>query len=233
MHSVQIGSDPLEMFRDIDVGVFIGGFPRKQGMERKDLLQMNGKIFREQGNALGLVAAKNVKVVVVANPANTNCYLLSHFAPEIPRENFSALTRLDQNRAMSQISQKTGVSVSQVTDVTIWGNHSATQVPDVRFALVKGEPCAQLVQDEEWLETEFVTKVQKRGAEIIAVKKTSSIFSAANALKDHLKDWYQGSDKTVSMAILTTGSPEEYGVPTELVFSFPVHCTGHWQRSIV
>lgn len=223
--------NPEEAFKDCDVIVFVGGFPRREGMERKELLAKNGDIFRAQGAALEKVGKRNVKCVVVANPANTNCLILQQNAPSIPVENFTCLTRLDQNRAYAQIALKSGVSVTAVDGVIIWGNHSSTQYPDVNHAHVKGVPVRGVVTDENYLNNEFITKVQKRGAEIIKIKKTSSVFSAANATKDHLRDWYKGSDgKVVSMGIVSDGS---YDVPKGLVYSFPVICERDFKYRIV
>lgn len=163
LERVTSGSDPKVLFKDIDVGVFIGGFPRKPGMERKDLLQTNGKIFKAQGEALNEVASNDVKCVVVANPANTNCLLLSNYAPNIDKRNFSALTRLDHNRALAQIAEKAGVHNTQVKNVIIWGNHSTTQYPDVNHGVVDGKNIRELIHDNEYLNKAFVEKVQKRG----------------------------------------------------------------------
>lgn len=230
--SVVCGSDPNVLFKDIDVGVFIGGFPRKEGMERKDLLAINGKIFKEQGSALNDVANPNVKCIVVANPANTNANTLSTFAPNIPKENFTALTRLDHNRAKAQIASKAGVHTSEVKNVIIWGNHSTTQYPDFHNGTVGGKPLLEVISDQEYLKNEFIPRVQKRGGEIIKVRKGSSVFSAANAVKDHLKDWYFGNaNEYVSMAVITDG--KNYGVPAGLCFSYPIKCTGNFKYEIV
>lgn len=223
LERVSSGSDPKILFQDIDVGVFIGGFPRKPGMERKDLLQINGKIFKEQGEALNNVANPNVKCIVVANPANTNCLLLSTYASKINPKNFSALTRLDHNRAMAQIANKTGSHSNDVKNVIIWGNHSTTQYPDVNHGTVNGVPIRDAVKDDQYLNTAFVEKVQKRGGEVLEARKMSSVFSAANAAKDHLRDWHHGTKQGewTSMAVVSDGS---YNVPKGLVFSFPVVC---------
>lgn len=220
---IKFGDNPREMFEGCDVVVFIGGFPRKQGMERKELLKINGGIFHDQGKALDEVAKKTVKCLVVANPANTNCLILQKYAPSIPRENFSCLTRLDQNRAVAQIALKTGSAVTDVNNIIIWGNHSATQYPDVNHAKVRGESVRNIVNDDPYLNLDFISKVQKRGAEIIQVRGGSSVFSAANAVKDHLRDWYFGTKEGtfVSMGVVSDGS---YGVPEGIVFSYPVTC---------
>jgi len=187
--SIESGTDPKVIFKDADVVVFIGGFPRKDGMERKELLSINGKIFKEQGEALNEVAKKTVKCLVVANPANTNCLILQHHAKTIPKTNFSCLTRLDHNRAIFQLASKSGAKVTEVQNVIIWGNHSATQYPDVTHATIKGKPAKEVIKDDEWVNNTLITKVQKRGAEIIKRRKTSSAFSAAQAARDHLRDW--------------------------------------------
>ena len=232
LNSVQAGSDPKVIFKDIDVGVFIGGFPRKQGMERKELLTINGKIFKGQGEALNEVAKPDCHCIVVANPANTNCLLLQSNCPKLPKENFSCLTRLDHNRSLSQLALKAGVHVSNVKNTIIWGNHSSTQYPDVNHGTIDGKPIREVIKDEGYLNKDFIERVQKRGAEIIAAKKTSSVFSAANAVKDHLRDWYQGgkAGEWTSMGLITKG---DYSIPEGLCFSYPVVCKGKWQYEIV
>ena len=188
LKGVVMGSDPKVVFQDIDVGIFVGGFPRKEGMERKELLEINAKIFKEQGAALNEVAKPTCRCLVVANPANTNCLTLSQYAPKIPKENFSALTRLDHNRAMFQIAQRASADVDEVKNMIIWGNHSSTQFPDVANATVGGKPVTEVLTDsEDWLKGDFITTVQKRGAAIIKARKLSSALSAANAVKDHLR----------------------------------------------
>lgn len=214
-------------FKDADYAVFLGSFPRKQGMERKDLLEKNVGIFKGQGAALQQFAKSTCKAVVVGNPANTNCSTLMANAPQIPRENFSALTRLDHNRAVSALAIKTGVPVVDVKDVFIWGNHSSTQFPDILNGKVGGKNAIELV-GEEWYKNDFIPFVQKRGAAIIAARGLSSAASAAKATADHLRDWVQGTNgKTISMAVNSDGNP--YGVPEGLVYSFPVTCAdGKW-----
>lgn len=221
LEDVKCGDNPREMFQGCDVVVFIGGFPRKQGMERKELLKINGGIFRAQGRALDEVAKKTVRCLVVANPANTNCLILQRNAPSIPKENFSCLTRLDQNRAVAQIADRSGYPVTDVKNIIIWGNHSATQYPDVNHGTVQGKNIRNLFNDDAYLNIEFIQKVQKRGAEIINVRGGSSVFSAANAVKDHLRDWYFGTKAGtyVSMGVVSDGS---YNIPEGLVFSYPV-----------
>jgi malate dehydrogenase len=221
--SLETGSDPKALFKDLDFGIFVGGFPRKQGMERKELLQINGKIFKEQGAALEAVANPNCKIVVVANPANTNCLILAKNAPKIPKENFTCLTRLDHNRAVSQIAMKAGVPNTQVKNVTIWGNHSSTQYPDVNHGTIAGKPIREAIHDHKYLNEDFVARVQKRGAEVLAARGGSSVFSAANAVKDHIHTWIFGTCSTswTSMGIYSNG---EYGAPKDVIFSFPVRC---------
>jgi len=215
-------------FKDIDVAVLVGAMPRKEGMERKDLLAANVRIFKSQGAALDQYARKTVKVLVVGNPANTNCLICSKNAPSIPPENFSCLTRLDHNRAKAQVALKVGVTSDSVKQVTIWGNHSSTQFPDLRHARVtlnSGETkqAYDAIQDENWIKNTFIPVVQKRGAAIIAARKLSSAMSAAKAICDHLRDWWFGTqnDDWVSMGVVSDGS---YGIEKGLVYSFPVRC---------
>ena len=230
VNSVECGHDPNEMLKDADVAIFVGGMPRKAGMERKDLIDKNVAIFKEQGKALNEVASKNCKVLVVANPANTNCLVLSKYAPDIPRENFSAMTRLDHDRALNQIAQKTNNKVIDIKNVIIWGNHSSTQYPDVRFVTVNGEKL-NAEEHQEFYQTDFITTVQKRGAAIIEARGLSSSMSAANAASNHLRDWFLGTEGHVSMALITDGSI--YDVEKDLCFSFPVRCKGNFEHEIV
>jgi len=212
-------------FKDVDVALFVGAMPRKEGMERKDLLNANVKIFKSQGTAMDKFAKKTVKVLVVGNPANTNCLILAHYAPSIPRENFTCLTRLDHNRATAQIALKLKVSPSAVKNVIIWGNHSSTQFPDARSATVtvngKAKPVYEAVKDDNWLKNDFVSTVQKRGAAVIAARKLSSAMSAAKAICDHMRDWWTGTKdgEWVSMGLISDGS---YKIEKDLVFSYPV-----------
>jgi len=210
--------DPNVAFKDIDAAFLVGAMPRKEGMERKDLLAANVKIFKVQGEALDKFAKKSVKVLVVGNPANTNALICSHYAPSIPKENFSAMTRLDQNRAAAQLSTKLGQPISAIKKVTIWGNHSSTQFPDAAQASCNGE---QVKLDQAWLETEFVPTVQKRGAAVIAARKLSSAMSAAKAASDHMKSWFSSTpaDDWVSMGVFSDGS---YNTPEGVMFSFPI-----------
>jgi len=234
-------SDVAVAFKDIDVAALVGAMPRKEGMERKDLLEANVKIFKEQGEALSKYAKKSVKVLVVGNPANTNALICSKYAKDIPAKNFTALTRLDQNRAQAQVAsflttqKQLPLSCEDVVNVTIWGNHSSTQFPDVRHAsvVVSGarKPALEVLQNEDWVNNEFVATVQKRGAAVIAARKLSSAMSAAKAICDHLRDWLAGTapDTWVSMGVISDGNT--YGVPEGLIYSFPVKIAagGEWQ----
>ena len=218
-------TDPDEAFKDVDYAIFLGAFPRKEGMERKDVMTKNIGIFNSQGTALSKGAKPGVKCVVVGNPANTNAAILSRAAPNVDPKNISALTRLDHNRATSHLAIKCGVSCDKVSGVIIWGNHSSTQYPDVRHATVDGKPAREVCTDAAWIEGEYITKVQKRGAAIIEARKLSSAASAAKAICDHMHDWVLGTgDGYVSMAVKSDGS--HYGVPEGLFYSMPVKCSG-------
>ena len=228
---IEIGDDPRKVFDGVNLAMLVGAMPRKAGMERGDLLSANGAIFTAQGKALNDVAADDVRVLVTGNPANTNALIASSNAPDIPKERFNALTRLDHNRALSQLAAKTGVSVTDISHMTIWGNHSATQYPDVFNARIGGRSAAEVVNDEDWIENTFIPKVAKRGAEIIAARGLSSAASAANATVEHMRDWVLGTPEGdwVSMAVPSDGS---YGVPEGIISSFP--CTvANGQYSIV
>ena len=231
-------TDVKEAFTGIDYAILVGAMPRRKGMERSDLLKANAGIFKEQGGALDQYAKKSVKVLVVGNPANTNCLIAATCAPSIPKENFACLTRLDQNRAQAQIAMKVGVANSAVKNVIIWGNHSSTQYPDVRHALVtvgdKPEsPAHDVVQDDAWINGEFITTVQKRGAAIIEARKLSSAMSAAKAICDHLRDWHFGTKEGcwTSMGIYSDGS--KYGIPENLIYSMPVQINAQGKYTIV
>lgn len=222
-----IATDKEEVaFKDLDVAVLVGSMPRRDGMERKDLLKANVKIFKSQGAALDKYAKKSVKVIVVGNPANTNCLTASKSAPSIPKENFSCLTRLDHNRAKAQIALKLGVTSEDVKNVIIWGNHSSTQYPDVNHAKVKlqGKEVGvyEALKNDSWLKGEFITTVQQRGAAVIKARKLSSAMSAAKAICDHIRDIWFGTPEGefVSMGIISDGN--SYGVPDDLLYSFPV-----------
>merc|ERR1712198_746791 len=217
--------DPNVAFKDIDAAFLVGAMPRKEGMERKDLLAANVKIFKVQGEALDKHAKKSVKVLVVGNPANTNALICSHYAPSIPKENFSAMTRLDQNRAASQLAMKAGAKVESVKRVTIWGNHSSTQFPDAAHATIDGKSAVSVINDEDWIKNQFIPIVQKRGGAVIAARKLSSAMSAAKAACDHMKSWFQGTPAGdwVSMGVFSDGS---YNTPVGVMFSFPVTING-------
>merc|ERR1712073_74515 len=213
--------DASVAFKDIDAAFMVGAMPRREGMERKDLLAANVKIFKVQGEAMEKFAKKSVKVLVVGNPANTNALIISHYAPSIPKENFSAMTRLDQNRAASQLALKVGARVQDARKMTIWGNHSSTQFPDAFHATINGESVVSLINNDAWIQNEFIPIVQKRGGAVIAARKLSSAMSAAKAACDHMKSWFQGTpaDDWVSMGVFSDGS---YNTPVGVMFSFPV-----------
>ncbi|MFT4225727.1 malate dehydrogenase [Micropruina sp.] len=219
---VEIGDDPTKVFDGVNLAMLVGARPRTAGMERGDLLSANGAIFTAQGKALNEVAADDIKVLVTGNPANTNALIAMKNAPDIPIERFNALTRLDHNRAISQLAAKAGVPVTSVKKMTIWGNHSATQYPDVFHAEVDGKNAAELVDDQAWVENDFIPTVAKRGAAIIAARGSSSAASAANATIEHMRDLLNGTPAGdwVSMAVPSDGS---YGVPEGIISSFP--CT--------
>lgn len=222
---VEIGSDPTKIFDGANLALLVGARPRGPGMERSDLLEANGAIFTAQGKALNDVAASDIRIGVTGNPANTNALIAMSNAPDIPRERFSALTRLDHNRAISQLAKKTGAKVTDITKMTIWGNHSATQYPDVFHAEVGGRNAAEVVADQAWIENDFIPTVAKRGAAIIDARGASSAASAASATIDAARDWLLGSPAGdwVSMAVISDGS---YGVPEGLISSFPVTTSG-------
>ena len=226
LDSVEISDDPDVAFRDTDIAVLVGSRPRGPGMERKDLLEANAAIFSVQGKALNDRASRNVKVLVVGNPANTNCLIAQRNAPDLDPKNFTAMTRLDHNRAIAQLAARTGHSVSQIKGVFIWGNHSATMYPDLHSATVQGEPATDLV-DMDWYENNFIPTIQQRGASIIEARGASSAASAANAAIDHVRDWILGTNEGVSMGIFSDGS---YGIEEGLIYSFPVTCeAGEWR----
>ena len=222
---VQIGSDPNKIFDGVNLALLVGARPRGPGMERGDLLEANGAIFTAQGKALNSVAAEDIRIGVTGNPANTNALIAMSNAPDIPRERFSALTRLDHNRAISQLAKKTGAKVSDIKKMTIWGNHSATQYPDLFHAEVGGRNAAEVVNDQAWIENDFIPTVAKRGAAIIDARGASSAASAASATIDAARDWLLGTPAGdwASMAVISDGS---YGVPEGIISSFPVTTTG-------
>jgi len=222
---VEIGHEPNKIFDGVNLALLVGARPRGPGMERSDLLEANGAIFTAQGKALNEVAASDVRIGVTGNPANTNALIAMSNAPDIPTERFSALTRLDHNRAISQLAAKTGSPVTEVKKMTIWGNHSATQYPDIFHAEVGGKNAAEVVNDQAWLEDYFIPTVAKRGAAIIEARGASSAASAASATVDAARDWLRGSadGDWVSMAVRSDGS---YDVPEGLIYSFPVTTSG-------
>ncbi len=213
-------SDPKIAFKDADVALLVGARPRGPGMERKDLLLENAKIFIEQGKALDAVASRNVKVLVVGNPANTNAYIAMKSAPSLPQKNFTAMLRLDHNRALSQLAAKSGKAVGAIEKMLVWGNHSPTMYADYRFATVDGESLKSIINDENWNRTQFLPLVGKRGAAIIEARGLSSAASAANAAIDHVHDWFLGSNgKWVTMGVASDGS---YGIPKDVIYGVPV-----------
>jgi len=222
LQSIVATDDPKVAFRDADVALLVGARPRSKGMERKDLLEANGAIFTTQGRALSEVASRDVKVLVVGNPANTNCLIAMRNAKELKPANFSAMMRLDHNRSLTQVAQKVGKPVASVRKLTVWGNHSATQYPDLYTAEADGKKVASLV-DQAWIENDFIPTIQKRGAAIIEARGLSSAASAANAAMDHVRDWIDGTREGdwVSMGIPSDGS---YGIPAGVIYGYPVTC---------
>ena len=217
-------SDPMEAFKDVDYALLIGSRPRGPGMERAELLAVNGEIFIAQGKALNAVASRNVKVLVVGNPANTNAYIAMNSAPDLPRKNFTAMLRLDHNRALSQVAAKARKAVADIEKMTVWGNHSPTMYADYRFAMVDGQSVKDLINDQDWNANVFLPTVGKRGAAIIAARGVSSAASAANAAIDHMRDWALGTNgRWVTMGVASNG---EYGIPKGVMFGFPVTCSG-------
>lgn len=213
-------SDAMTAFKDADVAMLVGARPRGPGMERKDLLEANAQIFTVQGKALDAVASRNVKVLVVGNPANTNAYIAMKSAPSLPAKNFTAMLRLDHNRALSQVAAKTGKPVTAIEKLCVWGNHSPTMYPDYRFATIDGKSVKDTINDEVWNKDVFLPTVGKRGAAIIDARGLSSAASAANAAIDHVRDWVLGTNgKWTTMGIPSDGS---YGIPKETIFGFPV-----------
>ena len=220
LEGVEAYSDPMQAFKDVDYALLVGARPRGPGMERADLLAANAQIFTAQGKALNAVASRNVKVLVVGNPANTNAYIAMKSAPDLPAKNFTAMLRLDHNRAASQLAAKTGVKVGDIEKLTVWGNHSPTMYADYRFATINGESVAKMINDQEWNANTFLPTVGKRGAAIIEARGLSSAASAANAAIDHMRDWALGSNgHWVTMGVPSNG---EYGIPKDVVFGFPV-----------
>jgi len=231
LENVVITDEAKTAFTGVNWALLVGARPRGQGMERGDLIRVNGPIFVEQGQALAASAAADVRILVVGNPANTNCLIAMNNAPEIPKERFSAMTRLDQNRAYSQLAKKAGVPIAAVSNVTIWGNHSATQYPDAENATINGRPAPEVINNRAWLQGEFIETVQNRGAVVIAARGHSSAASAANAILDHVKSFEAKTPagQWVSAAVSSDGS---YGIDEGLVFSFPVASDGQGHYSI-
>lgn len=229
LQSMSAHSDPKEAFKDADIALLVGSRPRGPGMERKDLLTVNAQIFTVQGKALNDAASRNVKVLVVGNPANTNAYIAMKSAPDLPAENFTAMLRLDHNRALSQLATKLGRPVAEIQKLAVWGNHSPTMYPDYRFATVGGQSVAKIINDDAWNRDVFIPTVGKRGAAIIEARGLSSAASAANAAIDHIRDWVMGTDgKWVTMGIPSDGS---YGIPEGIMYGVPVTCAaGKYQR---
>jgi malate dehydrogenase len=229
LRRIDISDDPAQAFNGCNVALLIGARPRGPGMERSDLLEANGGIFRPQGEAINAHAADDVRVLVVGNPANTNCLIAMSNAPDVPRERFTAMTRLDHNRAISQLANKLGQPVGAVTKMTIWGNHSTTQYPDLVNARVNGESAWEAVDDEAWIAEEFIPRVAKRGAEVISARGASSAASAANAAIDHVHDWFLGTTEGdwVSMSVPAQGS---YGIEEGIISGYPCTCRdGEWK----
>ncbi|ODV09991.1 MAG: malate dehydrogenase [Rubrivivax sp. SCN 70-15] len=217
---MQAHADPMTAFKDADYALLVGSMPRKAGMERAELLSINGQIFIGQGKALNAVASRDVKVLVVGNPANTNAYIAMNSAPDLPRKNFTAMLRLDHNRALSQIAAKTGKPVSSIERLAVWGNHSPTMYADYRFATIAGASVKEMINDQVWNKDVFLPTVGKRGAAIIEARGLSSAASAANAAIDHMRDWALGTNGGwVTMGVPSNG---EYGIPKDVMFGFPV-----------
>ncbi|CAB4335306.1 unannotated protein [freshwater metagenome] len=225
LSGIEISDRPEEAFDGANIAFLVGARPRTKGMERGDLLEANGGIFAPQGKAINDNAADDIRVLVVGNPANTNALIAMSNAPDVPAERFTAMTRLDHNRAIAQLASKTGMPVSEIKRMVIWGNHSATQYPDISYATIGGKPAADVIDDHVWFEDQFIRRVQQRGAEVIEARGSSSAASAANAAIDHMHDWVGGSAEGdyVSMGIPSDGS---YGVDEGIISSFPVVCSG-------
>jgi len=225
VESVSVHCDADEACADVDVAILVGGFPRREGMERKDVMGKNVAIYAAHASALERRAKKECKIVVVANPANTNAAILALHAKTIPKENITCLTRLDHNRALAQLARKANVPVRATRNAIIWGNHSSTQYPDANHATIDGKSAREVIADDAYLDDEFVRVVRQRGAAIIAARKLSSAMSAASSVCDHVYDWLNGTEEgvTTSMGVVSDGS---YGIPKDLVYSFPVTCSG-------
>ncbi len=232
LEDIVLTDEATKGFDGANLAILVGGMPRQSGMERADLIRANGPIFEGQGKALNEVAADDVRICVVANPCNTNALITMHNAPDIPNERFTAMTRLDENRAKSQLAAKAGVPVRSVSNMGIWGNHSNTMYPDFFNARIDGEPVPQVIDDHDWLKEEFISTVQGRGSAIIEARGSSSAASAANAAIDHARDWFKETPEGDwhAMAVASTG---EYGVSEGLIFSFPVRCDGEGNYEVV
>jgi malate dehydrogenase len=229
LDTVEITDDPGVAFEGANIALLVGARPRAKGMERSGLLEANGGIFKPQGEAINAAAADDIKVLVVGNPANTNCLIAMSNAPDVPRERFTAMTRLDHNRAKAQLARKAGVHVRDVRRMTIWGNHSTTQYPDITHALIGDRPAPEVVDDREWVVEEFIPTVQKRGAAVIEARGASSAKSAASAAVDHVRDWVAGTPEGdwVSMAVPSDGA---YDVAEGVISSYPCRCSGgEWE----
>jgi len=221
---MQAYSDPVAAFKDTEIAVLVGARPRGPGMERKDLLAANAQIFTAQGKALDAAASRNVKVLVVGNPANTNAYIAMKSAPSLPKTAFTAMMRLDHNRALSQLAARTGKPVSSIEKLVVWGNHSPTMYPDIRFATIGGQSAVAQVNDQAWYRDTYIPTVGKRGAAIIEARGLSSAASAASAAIDHIRDWVHGTGgRWITMGVASDGS---YGIPEEILYGFPVVCAG-------
>jgi malate dehydrogenase len=224
LHGMEAHGDPMTAFKDTDYALLVGSMPRKAGMERAELLSINGQIFIGQGKALNAVASRDVKVLVVGNPANTNAWIAMKSAPELKRENFTAMLRLDHNRALSQLAAKTGKPVASIKKLGVWGNHSPTMYADYRFATIDGASVKDVINDHAWNKDVFLPTVGKRGAAIIEARGLSSAASAANAAIDHMRDWALGTNGGwVTMGVPSNG---EYGIPKDVMFGYPVTCEG-------
>jgi malate dehydrogenase len=224
LHGMEAHADPMTAFKDTDYALLVGSMPRKAGMERAELLSINGQIFIGQGKALNAVASRDVKVLVVGNPANTNAWIAMKSAPDLTRENFTAMLRLDHNRALSQIAAKTGKPVASIQKLGVWGNHSPTMYADYRFATIDGASVKDMINDHAWNKDVFLPTVGKRGAAIIEARGLSSAASAANAAIDHMRDWALGTNGGwVTMGVPSNG---EYGIPKDVMFGYPVTCAG-------
>lgn len=232
LKEIKIGSKPEEIFEGVHYALLVGAKPRGPGMERKDLLADNGKIFVGQGKALNKVASRDVRVFVVGNPCNTNCLIAMHHAPDLPRNQFFAMTMLDQNRAVFQLAAKANTTIEEVSHVTIWGNHSSTQVPDFVNARIHGRPAADIIRDRKWLEGEFIQKVQKRGAEVIAARGKSSAASAANAAIGTIRSLVTPTSHGHWFSLAVPSENNPYGIQKDLVFSFPCKSQGKGDWSI-